>query len=800
MKRSTGLKRGMLLITASSVAVIIAMPAQAQDRSGKQIDAKPSSTTTDTPDLPTETGDIVVTAQRRGESIQRVPISISAYTQQTLDRQGVRDIQDVARLTPGLNYSRGGIQGLTNISIRGIQSNGGASTTGIYLDDVPIQARRLGFAGGSPFLQAFDLERVEVLRGPQGTLFGAGSEGGTIRFITPQPSLTDYSGYGRGELSATRYGGINFEAGAAVGGPLVQDKLGFRASVWYRDTSGFVDRVDPRTGTLKKKDANSGDALSGKIAVTFAPFENVKITPSFFYQRERTEDTGAFFQPFPGAAPLSDPKAGIFRNGNEIATPTNDKFYVPSLNISVDLTDSISLISATSYLHRDLSVTADYSSVPRALFFVQAIPPAGTLGPNQYTNTQRTLTQEVRVQSTGTGQPLRWVLGAFYQHAKQNAVQVNSDATFASDFQAITGVPFAAIFGPLLPGDILYRQDPYRGIDKQIAGFGQVDFDIIPELTLTAGLRVARTTFDFSTTISGPLGSPVPFTDSGKQPETPVTPKFGIDYRFSPTSNLYASASKGFRVGGFNPRQTAACGGILAGFGLTGTPGPYKSDSVWSYEIGSKNQLFGRKLTVNASAFYIDWNNIQQAVTLPACGGFFIGNLGRAVSKGFDLQASLTPVQGLTLGASIGYTHGEFKDTVFAAGQIAPPAVSKGDRIQGSPWRIALNGEYRHPVGNGNSIYGRVDYQYASKEVSNVFQNNPANGLSFVPFYRGAPQTDFAAVRLGAEIGKLDLSLFVDNLLDATPILNRESIGNTGLFRDSTFRPRTIGLTGTFRY
>lgn len=787
------LERKLALILGGASLIAICAPASAQTASSAQAD---TDTASENSSRTQGIGEIVVTAQRRGESIQKVPISISAYTQQTLDRQGVRDIQDVVRLTPGLDFQRGGPQNLTNIAIRGIRSNGGASTTGIYIDDVPIQSRRVGYAGGSPFPQTFDLERVEVLRGPQGTLFGAGSQGGTIRFITPNPSLTDFSAYGRAEVSSTRYGNEGYEAGAAVGGPIVQDKVGFRASAWYRKQAGWIDRANPRTGAIVDKDSNQGNTFVGRVAVTVAPVDAVKLTASLFYQREHADDANTYWNI------LSNPSKGKFINGNELAAPTTDKFYVPSLTASVELNDKISLISVTSYLNRDQSIIADYTQLQRAIIFGNPIPAAGAASPSVFTNTQRSFTQEVRLQSTEPGQRLRWVIGGFYQNSRQNATQFVRDPTLVNEFETATGLPFAAIFGvPPLPGGLIYYQDPFRTVDKQIAGFGQVDYDITDNLTATAGLRVASARFSFLTSVGGPFGG-IPFVDQGKQKDSPVTPKFGLEYRFSPNNSVYVSAAKGFRVGGSNARQLSPCQAQLNALGLGGiNPTTFSSDSVWSYEVGTKNQTADRRLTFNASAFFVKWSNIQQFVTLSTCGGGFIANLGEAENKGFDVQAAFSPVDGLNFGAAVGYTHGTFKDTVYAAApQPGSSAVSAGDRLQGSPWRASFNAEYVWQVGTDTDAYARADYQYASQESSRVSQNNPANGLNFVPFYYGAPETHFVSARIGVKFKQFDLSVFADNLLDTSTALDAQNLVGTILTRESGFRPRTIGLTGTVRY
>ncbi len=191
---------------------------------------------------PPKMQEVTVTASRREESLSKVPISVSAFTQESMDIKGIKDIADVARYTPGVRID----SSQTNqISIRGISSTGGSGTTGIYIDDVPIQVRDLGFNADDALVKIFDLERVEVLRGPQGTLFGAGSEGGTVRYITTQPSLTKSSIYAKAETSYTQGGAMSYETGIAGGMPLIEGTLGVRASIWYRRDGGWIDRIDP---------------------------------------------------------------------------------------------------------------------------------------------------------------------------------------------------------------------------------------------------------------------------------------------------------------------------------------------------------------------------------------------------------------------------------------------------------------------------------------------------------------------------------------------------------------------------
>src|SRR5215468_9444393 len=219
--------------------------------------------------------EVVVTATRREENLSKVPISVMALTAESLDARGIKDFSEVARFTPGVNFDN---SGTNNISIRGISGTGGAGTTGIYIDDTPIQMRALAFNPDEALPKSFDIDRVEVLRGPQGTLFGAGSEGGTVRYITTQPSLTRTSMYARAEVATTDNGAPSYEAGFAIGGPLVDDTFGARITLWYRRDGGWVDDINPVTLAPVQSNANYVDTYLARLAFLWSPSEHWSFT------------------------------------------------------------------------------------------------------------------------------------------------------------------------------------------------------------------------------------------------------------------------------------------------------------------------------------------------------------------------------------------------------------------------------------------------------------------------------------------------------------------------------------------
>ncbi len=335
--------------------------------------------------------EVTVTATRRAEPLSKVAISITAFNAEQMDSQGVKDLDALVRLTPGLNLSHQSATGANRIAIRGISSSAGSGTTGVYIDDAPIQVRNMGFGAGTAFPGLFDVERVEVLRGPQGTLFGAGSEGGTIRFITTEPSVTQQSSSVRSEIATTRNGSPTYEGGVAVGTPLIQDKLGLRVSAYYRHEGGYIDAVNgtnqildqtgasygqsvafTRTQTYEK-DINWNRTVALRASLKFVVNDALTITPSVFYQKiHKNDGAGDYFdvsasdlgsrdyarRRYVQGDPAQDPRL------NAMTAPTNaygdDQFTLSAIALSWNI-GSMQLVSNTSYFDRTANQWFDYT-------------------------------------------------------------------------------------------------------------------------------------------------------------------------------------------------------------------------------------------------------------------------------------------------------------------------------------------------------------------------------------------------------------------------------------------------------
>ena len=750
-----------------------------------------------------EVQEVVVTAERRAERLQDVPASVGVFTQETLDAESVRGIDDLTRLSPGVTFLRNGAYtdssgAASDIAIRGIDSIAGTATTGIYIDDTPIQTRHIDLTSQNAYPALFDVDRVEVLRGPQGTLFGAGAEGGAIRFISPDPSLSTYSGLLLSELATTANGDPSYEEGAAAGGPIIDNTLGFRVSASFRQDGGWVNRVDFATDDTVDAHSNWEDTSTLRGALKFAVTENLSITPSLYYQDQYLNDTEYYWKE------LSDPGANEFNNGNVIPSPDTDKFYLPAVKVVWAL-GTAQFVSNTSYFSRDQHSTTDATMLDRAEFLFGGTypnfpyPPPGVTAPEYNADAQDIFVQEMRLEST-TESRLAWVAGVFYEHARENTSLSIVDPSLPGEFTALYGFPWNAAVGPLLPGGYLLKTPYAWAVDKQLAGYGQLDWKVLNSLTLTLGMRVSDADSSGAQYSTGPEIGPTPATSSGSVTEHPVTPKFGLSYQPTHDQLYYASAAKGYRIGGVNGPLSALCAGNLAELSLTHGPTSYQSDSLWSYEIGAKDSLLNRHLQINASAFYIDWSNIQNNVYLPTCGFSFVANLGKVTSKGADLDILARPTDAVNLELTASYTDARYDDTVYAAPGATAALAGKGDYLPVPPWTVVASTEYEIPLLTALGPYIRADYQISGRYKSQQEYQDPIT-ISYdpAPFYQ--TQAASLSARSGIRWNGFDVSLFGTNLTNTHPVLfDSRFYPPLPLFFDTSWRPRTIGLTATYKF
>ncbi|MES2495820.1 MAG: TonB-dependent receptor [Pseudomonadota bacterium] len=712
--------------------------------------------------------EIIVTALKRNTSLQETPISISAITGESIANSGVQSIADLNSSVPSLTFVDGGPSN-RRVVIRGIQA-AGEPTVGTYYDETPVTGA-IGAgndAGGStPELRLFDVERVEVLRGPQGTLYGSGSMGGTLRVIYQKPTF-DAEGAADVSLSDTRYGGLNYEGSAMVNVPIVDDKIAVRAVGFYRNANGYIDNT-----ALNIKNINDQKSYGGRFLARLKPSEALTIDAAAYINRSRT-DTNAWTL-----------TSGKFNSDALTRQPVTDDLELYSLTANYEL-GSVILTGVVSYLHRDLDSVSDVSRFIRSTRTAAGC--AGRVGAGQpcsttqLTNyyalvdsqstsalfpqqTMKSWTAELRLGSDGSG-PFNWTVGGFYSDRDTSVANPQSNAN------PVTG----AIIEPQQIATVRFIDDSLR----QIAAFGEFSYDITDRLNLTVGGRYFRYDKDISgqTTIGsilvGAVVRPLSFVNSN---EDGTAFKFNGSYKITDDVLFYAEAAQGFRPGGANQV-----------IGLAQELTPYKSDSLWNYEVGLKNTLFDRRLLLNIDIFQIDWSDMQITGRTPNGAFSFITNAGKARVRGAELEATVRLFDGFTITGNASYIDAKLRENQANANVSAPGL--KGDRIPYVPkFSAGIGAQYSWALSDTLSGFARVD----GNTVGGSYSDFRPTGN----FTRKIDSYQLVNARLGVEgpDNAWGAYLFVTNLFDDTAITRAQSsaiaVGRT-LVNSAT--PRTIGV------
>jgi iron complex outermembrane receptor protein len=792
--------------------------------------------------------EVIVTSTRVQNTADRVPIAVTAQTQLMLDQKGINTIRDLAQTVPSLRLLGQEASGVANVAIRGVrQSSATAATTGFYLDETALHKRAaagFGSQNGTPVPPLFDLERVEVLRGPQGTLFGGGSQGGTIRYIQPQPSLTDFSAYGRTQYITTRDGDPTYEGGIAVGGPIKEDVLGFRASIFQRESGGYIDLTDYRNGSVYDDNANDGEISLGRVALAWAPSETGLLTVSYFKSIDETGHNGRGYNlDIPGtltvpslcydtvaitALPVGNPgrslpsafAAGPGCNGRASApgvyiapgytigpldldefqslvlgpSPTRSELDVATVDYQWQVTDGIELRSITSWVE-DVNTgnspqnfhqgqisyrnagNAFYQeagkariTIPGGVGFnpnVTSTPNGLGLGAYLQTNTRNVrevLTQEFRL--TGTADRLNYVVGSYF--SKIDGVVRQKAVTTDAGFVQMAGLTIQQRYGVANPG--FYANIYERVSDVESAVFGDITYNISDRWLISAGVRATHITTDFEQTNYGPNGYTL--TPSlldgtlvkGEISDSPITPKFTVQYTLSPDQIFYATAAQGFRAGGVNQVFSSAGSSQLFGqYGLTKSvlPTTYESDSVWSYELGAKLSLWDGKAQLNTAVYELDWKDVQTNVFLGGDG--FVVNVPDARSHGVEIEGQVRPIAPLTLNAAIGFGKAEYTSGWSIAGTrgLNLNAAQKGQRFTQPDWTFNAGARYDFDISDRISSYVRLDYTWFEDYATAV-----PGAPNYTPDSSEIPALKQFNLRIGADFENFDLNFFVYNLTD----------------------------------
>jgi iron complex outermembrane receptor protein len=757
-------RRSVLRLSAASALTLVATAAWGQ-----------AAPTTDAIDP--ANADIIVTALKRGSALQETPISISAITPTQLANSGVKSIADLSGHVPSLTIVDAG-PGFRRVVIRGIRATG-EPTVGTYYDETAVTGL-IGAgndAGGStPDLHLFDVERIEVLRGPQGTLYGSGSMGGTLRIIYDKPSYRT-EGAADVTLSDTHYGGFNYELNGMINLPVVTDKVAVRAVGYYRHNTGYIDNI-----YLHINNINSAEAYGGRLMVRLQPTERLTIDGDAYYDHSTTDTPGWITE------------VGKYETDNRVRLPTHDRTELFSGTAVYDL-DTVRATGVVSYMDRNLSSVGDTSRYIGALATaanftrfcsngVTCVSPATIATPVttaaqfvNFVNAQsvsalfpqqelHALTAELRLSNTGSGR-FHWTVGGFYSRRVTDVAnpQLNAD-------------PISGVLIPSQVDTVRYIHD----VLKQVAAFVDLSYDITSKLNITAGARY----FDYDKGVVGHTDVPSPLVGATVTPPTALSSsehgqvvKVNLSYKFTRDLMFYFNAAQGFRPGGVNQ--------VL---GLASALTPYRSDSLWNYEAGLKTSWFNRRLTADIDVFRIDWSNIQVTQRTPNGAFSYIGNAAAARVQGIEFEGGWRPIKGLDFGYNATYMTAVLTEDQLPTALMTTSSGLKGNRIPFVPkFQAGASAQYVWPISDRFNALVRGDLVHQGGSYSDF-------RTTYI-YTRHLPGYELVNARVGIEApnGKWGAYLFVTNLFDKVALLNSGSSAiGVGLTSVVTAPPRTIGV------
>ena len=694
----------------------------------------------------------MVTALKRSTTLQTTPMAISAITGDNLQKLGATGLSDYFRTVPGVNLTQGQL-GQSRVTIRGVQGSGEA-TTGLYYDETPItgpSGTTQDPSGNTADLNLFDVERVEVLRGPQGTLYGGSSMGGTLKVLFNKPDSTQFGAAIEAQASDTKGGSQGSYIKGMGNIPLIEGKLAARIVAYTEDRAGYIDNVK-----LKTNNVNDSRASGYRAMLDFTPTDDVSILLTKIHQSTSADDQEGWYD-----------RLGKYKTDGAVKLPFDSKMDLTSLTgkWSSPIGD---ITAVSSYYRYDILRTIDFTPTYKAYLGNTY----GVLG-WQPANLQ-SWNHELRMSSKGAG-PLQWTVGA-YAELRKDHIDSNTVMT-----DLATGLPYTP-----------FRYVTARYINtnvKQTSEFGELTWapTQLDSLSLTFGARH----YDYTKTTSGAGtqknlltgAAPAAFSKQTAEASGWVY-KFNAAYKFSSDLMVYATAAEGFRPGGANNIP-----------GLNNLLIVYNPDSLWNYEGGVKTTWLGGRLTANAAAFRIDWKNRQTSAQTADGLYSFITNAGTARIQGVELEVAARPMTGLSVNGSIAYTDAKLTQDQGNANILVDGSTGrKGDTLPGVPdWQASLSAQYTWPLPVGQGLNGLVkaDATYTG-EMTSAFRP------TYV-YYDKYGSYSTVNARAGVEGEGWGVYVFVSNLTNAEGIMSKaSSVGYSGLLYGMT--PRTIGVNARHKF
>jgi iron complex outermembrane receptor protein len=727
----------------------VAQVDQGKNSSGPSLGDRASNSQVNSNSPSTGLSEIVVTAQKREERLIDTPQSVTVLSADYLTKLGAVQFSDFANTVPGLNFQTAGA-GYTQISLRGVTSGvENNPTVGIYVDDVPYGSSS-AFAFGARYaldVGLFDLDRIEVLHGPQGTLYGASTMGGLIKYVTKKPDMTHFSGYAQAGVSDSYDGGVNYDSAFAINLPIVTDKAAVRASAYYSHAGGYIDNV-----AMGQKDVNRSGTYGGRVDLLIAPTDALTIRIGGFLQNISRDGQATADYTLAGV-----PRYGSLDQYRVFAEPFEQQFRLVYGKLAYDW-GPVALTSISSYQTAQTHVFYDFSGqfIPILQQYYGLSYSAVGLPDDTTTNK---FTQEVRFAATGT-KTLEWLIGSFYTHE-------SSVENEAWDLRNLAGQPMPNVLS-IYSAPTLY---------EEYAAFGDLTYHLTSKFDVEGGIRYAHNHQAFTQNDDASLLFAT-VTPTRLSNEHVVTYLANARYHFKENLTGYLRYATGYRPGGPNYvfKNPAT--------GLPAVPPTFQSDSLKSYEAGFKAETADRRFGIDLAGYDIEWSNIQ---LLGGLGGY-VNAPGGARVQGSELTLTARPISTLTLLGAFGYQHAYLKE--------AAPLVhgAQGERLPNVPrFTAALNGDYEVTDAGWRPSIGAT-LRYISDRTAGY---DNGSGVYLVQYH--LPEYTTADLRSGVVLNSVNMQIFVHNLFDTRGQVSAAT-GRGPFAQVSILQPRTIGMSATIHF
>lgn len=754
--------------------------------------------------------EIIVTAQKRATALQDVPFSVAAANEEQIRNSGSTSIVDLARNFAGLTITDLG-PGQSQVAIRGISAGqvvrdqpGVKESVGVYLDESAISVALF-----TPDLDLFDLERFEVLRGPQGTLFGAGSSAGTVRYITRQPRLGEFEG----AAEANAYTGTDTDVGGGVKG-MVNVPMGETAAMrlvgYYNEQAGFIDSYYPGRGV--RDDVNSGEKSGARVAVLLQPNENISITPRLVYQKLETDGYpridvyNVLGNPFTTTQPAVNPgergQVTQFREG------IDDEFMLADLRMEFVL-GGLTLTSISSYTDRDLVVLRDASQLTGSvtLSLGSTIPAEVRLNSPLYDATSlKALSQEVRLASDGGG-AFEWLIGAFYQDIERDYGQTLPTPGYDALLVRLGLPPSSGFNAP--PDTPYFSRVPYDF--TQSALFGEATVHFTEQWALTGGLRFYDFEEERLLTFAGVFADVGYTNQAGSTSSDGFSPRVILSFEPNEDVLLTAQVARGFRLGGINdPLNVTLCSGADRVI-YSGQP-TFEDEKVLNYELGAKTAMADGRITFNAAVFYSDIDNLQVIADAGSCSSRIVLN-AQAEAVGTEVELFARASENWDFGLSATYVQAEITESRLDASGAPIAGIRDGNRLPTSPeFQAAATATYTWPFSNAMDGFANFTFQHVGSSYTQLADQEPPVGCVGCPGAPGffnfggstitqftfdpeLPSYEIGNLRFGVKTAAWEAAAFVNNVWDERAFLSLDrERGTRARVGFLTNMPRTYGV------